>query len=232
VAILNPIHGNLSGSIGGNTYLRSIYGNLVRRRTTRVGSKTQASALQRGLVANVSALWSTLSQQQRDAWDDYSRGVQRAGRFGQTVHLGGYAEFVKTNMELTHFKCAVIQSPPLLRPAGAVTAASVSVNHSVLPYTVALLATMQALTYPGTMTLQLWMTPNVSPGNAQVMRFRRYVTAAPAASSISVDIKSAYESVFGVNEASWYQLVYVRVFDSTFGVVTPWFAGAIAYAGL
>lgn len=90
--------GSASGSLGSMTFSRNAGGAYVRRRAvpTNPGSVYQTAL--RGYVAQLTALWVTLTQAQRDGWEAYNENVLLPNPLGDQRKIGALAHYVRSNV--------------------------------------------------------------------------------------------------------------------------------------
>jgi hypothetical protein len=97
MALFLPLHGDMRGSIGDNTWARNHYGAYVRRRVgPPINPPTTAQANARAAFSQATLLWQTLSDTLKSAWNVYAAGSPWTNKLGQTVLLTGHARFVRT----------------------------------------------------------------------------------------------------------------------------------------
>lgn len=88
----------MSGSIAGNVYARNRYGAYVRARTKPVNPNTPGQQSIRAAIAWLTDHWSTtVSSDQRIAWQLYADSVNMLNRLGEVMRLSGYNHFIRSN---------------------------------------------------------------------------------------------------------------------------------------
>lgn len=71
--IVSPVWSTIRGSIAGTTYFPNQYGQIIaRQRTTPVNPGTLRQTQMRGAFGVAAVQWRSLTQVQRDAWNDYA----------------------------------------------------------------------------------------------------------------------------------------------------------------
>lgn len=98
MALISPIHGQMSGKIGGNVFAANKGGQYVRQRRvpTNPGSVDQSNV--RAVFAALATHWSSiLTDAQREAWDQFAANVSVQNRVGMTIYLSGMNWFVHVN---------------------------------------------------------------------------------------------------------------------------------------
>lgn len=95
-----PIIGSISGTAGGATFVNA-RGSKVVRKKRRVNSLTGAAhILEQARFSNVTKLWSTLTTDEKNAWNTYALSVPKISRVGVSRLLSGYQAFVKNRLFL------------------------------------------------------------------------------------------------------------------------------------
>ncbi len=140
MALVNPaLLGEVRGSAGGITFSRNRGGAYIRKRSKPVNPNTQRQVDARNRVADLSIRWSLdLTQDQRDAWDEYAQNVPSSNKIGEAINLTGQNWYVASNAlrlqaGLTRVDDAPIVFQRALTPAGfAVTASEATQELSVV----------------------------------------------------------------------------------------------------
>lgn len=87
-----------SGRLGATIASRNRFGAYLRAGTIPVNPSTDRQVLIRGYIAALQIAWNIdLTQDQRDAWNEYGANVAWKNRLGQTVHLTGPNHYIRTN---------------------------------------------------------------------------------------------------------------------------------------
>ncbi len=103
----------MSGSIAGNTFARNRYGNYTRSRTKPVNPTSALQVQVRGIMSNLVERWNdTLTQDERDAWDQYGDSVSWLNRLGENVKLTGFCHFIRGNSWMLRLNRPIIDAGP------------------------------------------------------------------------------------------------------------------------
>lgn len=95
MALIKPIHGEMSGKIGGNVYARNRGGMYVRTWAKPVQPDTPLQTAVKSYMGAAVGVWTnTLTQAQRDAWTLYAANTPVVNRLGDTVYLTGQNHFI------------------------------------------------------------------------------------------------------------------------------------------
>ena len=88
----------VSGSIGGTTYSHNTAGMYRRARSIPVNPNTAAQQAVRNSFTTLALAWSqTLTQTQRDAWDNYASLTPITGKLGDPLTLSGQQMYIRCN---------------------------------------------------------------------------------------------------------------------------------------
>lgn len=88
-----------SGSIGGATFTRTRSGMVLRARAMPVNPASQYQQAIRSAQSVISTDWqATLTDLQREGWENYAAQVSRKNKLGDTIYLTGQQMFVRCNV--------------------------------------------------------------------------------------------------------------------------------------
>jgi len=91
---LPTIGTSLSGKLGGIVASRSTHGAYFRSRVNPVNPNTTRQQRVRTAFASAVTAWMSLSDAQRDVWDNYGANVPTVDRIGQSINLAGQSWFI------------------------------------------------------------------------------------------------------------------------------------------
>ena len=110
------LYGNMvadaRGKLGGIVYSRNTAGAYARQKVSPVQPRTPAQLNQRSRMVQVSKQWDTLTQNQRQAWKDFSVGFKKRDVFGLQKQRTAQQMFMFCNLALVSSGYAVILNPP------------------------------------------------------------------------------------------------------------------------
>lgn len=139
-----PMIGAASGSIGGTTFSHNKGGAYVRTRAIPTNPSTAAQLARRAALATISIAWRSLTNAQRDSWDNYARQNPTTDALGQSMSLSGHQQYVGLNTRILLDAGVVISEPPVVGapPAfrTAVQSADLGLGTFDLTFTDALVA--------------------------------------------------------------------------------------------
>ena len=112
------------GKLGGQVFTKNRSGAIIRTKVTPSNGRSERQMFIRNALATISALWSTLTQGQRDSFDGAVEQWQGTNIFGDVVNPTGKTLFTKLNLNLKNSLQAQILTAPIkeILPAFAVSA--------------------------------------------------------------------------------------------------------------
>ena len=114
-AIFSPAGGvgAISGSIGGNVFSHSRFGQYMRLRSIPVNPQSQRQNKVRAAIASLASSWSNvLTQLQRDAWELYAANISRTNAVGGAIKLTGFNHYVRSNSVLLQSDLTEVDDGP------------------------------------------------------------------------------------------------------------------------
>ena len=177
MAIINPVWGEMRGSMGGITFSRNKGGNYARLRIKPTDPSSSAQMNMRVAMSNISRLWSdSLSAEQRTAWNEYAEANPVPSRLGGWLTLSGHQFFCGLNSRL-----AMVGSPPELSPptTNAPTGVSISVTGEEVSQELSI--TFAPAPLPTDHRLIVWWTLWRKPGTNPNLRQARVLAWSPPA---------------------------------------------------
>lgn len=124
MAIFRPggVAGSVSGALGGQVYVNSRSGPVIRRRGVRSGGPSIAAVAARGMPGRVAAAWQALTDAQRDAWRTAAAGLRFPNRLGVMRAITGYQLYASYVMDVYLGSAPASLTPPaassIYQPAG------------------------------------------------------------------------------------------------------------------
>lgn len=123
----SPVYSKASGSIAGITYSHNRGGMYARARATPTDPSSGRQQIIRGIMSFLSSYWiDTLSQLQRDAWNQYGDNVDMTNRLGETIKLSGQQHFLRSNVGCVQAGIAVNPTAPTIFNLGTYTPPTIS----------------------------------------------------------------------------------------------------------
>lgn len=102
------------GSLGGQTIRKGRFGHLLQSRRGPVNKRTPRQSKARSIFQRLTQYWSNdLSQAQRDQWNLYGKNITVHNRFGQSMHLTGFHQFIRSNSLLLQFEEPIHDDGPV-----------------------------------------------------------------------------------------------------------------------
>ena len=207
--------GQISGSIGGNTFTRGPAGQVLRTRRvpTRLSGDRHLSP--RAALSSLSTRWQTLPDDARAAWQNYADQHPVADVFGEKRALSGAQVFVKLNSRIMATGGEGIDYPPTVAPPPALT----ELYYQWEDDPESLLLFYSAEPQDGRF-LEIRALVTASRGVTATRGKERQIFLQPLVSSGPIDVLPAITSVFGHTTASMNVFLFARVLDSQTGLVS------------
>lgn len=125
-----------SGSSGGLVFSHNRFGAYIRTRSIPVNPKTPRQEVVRARATTLAQYWrETLTQAQRDGWDEYAEATSVPNKFGDSIHLTGLNHFLRSNQALLEVGSTVQADRPFtsgLAPAPLTLAYTASVATGLI----------------------------------------------------------------------------------------------------
>lgn len=101
------------GKLGGVVFSRNTAGAYVRQKVSPVQPRTPAQLNQRSLLTEVSKVWGTLTESQREAWKSFSLDFKKRDVLGLGKQRSAQQMFMFCNLSLASVGFALIRNPPV-----------------------------------------------------------------------------------------------------------------------
>ena len=95
MALIKPIHGEMKGSIAGNTFQGGASGMVVRQRRKPVNPNSFLQSERRRILATLNAAWKGVSQTTKDAFSEYAQNTPLTNKFGDSNIITGRQMFIR-----------------------------------------------------------------------------------------------------------------------------------------
>ena len=109
---LGAIVTQISGKLGGHVFARNRGGAYMRTNATPNNPQTAFQSAVRAIMAAISSAWSSLTNAQRNSWNDAVENFSRTDQFGDIRNLSGKALFQSLNQNLQNVGLAILNSAP------------------------------------------------------------------------------------------------------------------------
>ena len=104
--VLGSIVSDIRGSVGAETYSRTLAGLIVKARSNPSQPESEFRDAAQAIFTEVTQAWSgRISESQRQAWNAYAARYPRPNRWGNPIVTSGFLAFVRAN-------CTVKQRTP------------------------------------------------------------------------------------------------------------------------
>lgn len=211
MALFLPIAGELSGSIGANTWAHNKGGPYVRQRGIPTNPQSTKQMAIRTILAFLSGQWQVLTDNQRDAWNLYAQTHPVINRLGQAQKLSGHQTYVALNCRLLQAGAAAQSDPPVgAGPTPLVTFSFVASSpHSIV-------ITFTTTPLPANYRLVMWQTKPGSLGRQGSKRAAQLIGYGPVTDASPTTFATGPTAAVG--QAS---NVYVSVMDPNGRISVP-----------
>lgn len=208
--------GQVSGSVGAETYSRNRYGAYVRNRAKPVVPVTEFVLNAKARLSAESARWNTLDADERLAWQTWAQTNPITDRLGQSQILTGHAAFVGINTRLAFAGNSVIDVPPVAAAPVALTTLTGTWDIGAGDFELAFTPT------PLGATEKLWVQAAVvdRAGINFVKNLLKVVVVSAAAQATGYDTQAAIESRFGALAVGQIVVVMASVFSTATGLLS------------
>jgi hypothetical protein len=203
-----------SGKIGGHVASKNRGGAYLRTKVTPNNPQTVSQMSVRGIFASISALWSSLTQLQRDSWDSFVSAYSSTDIFGDIRNPSGKNLHQKLNQNLINSGQSAITT--CVSPSEVPFANLTEVNGDVS-------ADELEIDLSGDTTgckLLVFATPSLSQGTKFVKNKLRVIGSFDGGNAAPVQAGAEYIAKFGNFVAGANIYVGVRVINAN-GQASP-----------
>lgn len=208
--------GQVSGSVGNDTYSHNRYGSYVRRRVVPIKKTTEWTLGARGRLINASQEWGSLTAAQQLAWATYAQSAPITDRLGAKQVLTGHAAFVQINNRILLGGGTMIDVPPAEAAPPAlltmVTTFDIGVGTSTIAYTTTPLAAGHCLYVQGAVITR--------PGVRYFKNLLKLIKVSAAALASPYDYQADLEARFGPLAVGMRVVLMAAVLDNTTGLLS------------
>jgi len=178
--------------IGGHVASKNKSGAYLRTKVTPVNRQSVKQSAARSLLTTISQAWRSLTQAQRDSWNNAVSNFKKTNIFGDIVHPSGFNLFQKLNNNIIQLGGTLKTTPPVVASLDGFTAA-------VLTYTVGTPALSLAFTVAAGVDhgYKILATPPVSAGKDFVKSEYRVIKVGATTPTSPLVLLTEYQAVFG-----------------------------------
>ena len=203
-----------SGKLGGQVFSKNRGGSYVRTKVTPTNPQTSAQSTIRGIFANISSRWSSLTDAQRNSFNGFVQAYARTDIFGDLRNPSGKSLFqrLNQNLEISGQAQTDVCTSPVEVPFANLSSASGLESAGVFE-----------VSCGGDLTgskVVVWATPQMSQGTKFVKNQLRQLLVVAGANALVVDIYAAYVSKFGIPVAGANIAIGVRIINAN-GQASP-----------
>lgn len=207
----------MSGKLNGNVLTRNKGGAVIRNKVTPINPNSSFQARQRAIQSDLAKAWATLSDGQRQGWQEYGKVLGTIGAFGNNRILAGMPTYVGINRLIVNAGGTRIDDAPVSQQVPSILNMSLVAN-SAGP---SLMLTFDPTPLVAPAGLYLFATPAISQGIGNVASFLRFVSFTSAATS-PLNILADWNARLGAFPISGGQRIAVsaQVLDLTTGAIS------------
>lgn len=209
-ALVSGMRNKLNGSV----LSRNRYGDYMRNKTTPVNPQTAFQLAQRAAFGNLSSMWRTLTEQQRQGWRDAASDFPVTDIFGDQMQLAGNSLFIALNRNLINAGVAPLTSAPLPESTQLPSGVTVLVDSpDNPPERVQVSASVAA---PANSEALVYAAGNIPPGTNYVKN--RYRLLGHATMDMSAeDFLTEFQAHFGSPQSGLRQFFKIAVVNTNTG---------------
>lgn len=200
---------DVSGAIGGVIFSRNRSGATVRNKTVPTSPITAASSAVKAAFGFLSALWRSLSEAQRQSWQNAVENFPYSNKLGEARLYSGQQLYMKLNRVIQ------VVGGNLLETAPAPVALPVMVGVSLAfgPDPFEMLVNFDELDTTPNGAYVLDATPPLSPGIDRPSRglFKLIEVNSVAGLTTGFDVGPGYEGVFGIDFPVGTSKIFYRI---------------------
>lgn len=190
---LGAIAGQVSGSIGTQTWSRNRYGAYVRNRSIPVSTQTIFTQNAKAILSACSQAWGSLTFSEQQAWRTWSNNNPITDRLGDQQTLAGNAAYNKLNCRVLGQGGTLISLPPVGAAPEALASLTGTADIGAGDFELVFTVTPQ----PAGVRLWVWCAVVDSLGVQYVKNKYKLVTMTAAAVTSPLDLQSEIEGRFG-----------------------------------
>lgn len=194
-----------SGSIGGTVTARNRGGLYQRKRVKPTNPQSSYQVSARNRLGTNSQAWRSLTAAQRSAWSALANTLPVRNTLGEPILLAGNQLYNRFNNNLGSVGVSAISDAPTPAAVGSVTAGTLTSTAG----TPALSLTLSN-TVPAGTKVQVWLTPPLSPGIANVNKYYRLCGSLAAAATSPANLYSLFTGRYGAILVAG-QKIFVRI---------------------
>lgn len=190
---------NISGKVNGSVFAKNRGGNYVRSKSKPVNPRTNAQMAVRALFGAIASAWRSLTENQRNSWNESAPQFPYINRLGDTKTLSGFALHQKLNRNMQLIGGNTLTVPPPVESPVGIKATNVAVDNTSEGQVITVKITPAEGIVEESMFL-VYATGSISPGRENFessLRLIGTITGGEVEEGSPVDMVINYENVFG-----------------------------------
>ena len=213
------IVGTLTGKLAGTVYSHNRWGTYIRQLVIPTNPQTVSQVAQRSRIASAAALWSTLTTEQRLAWDAFATQIVRLDRLGQPINYNGFTAFMLCHTERSICAQGSVTTPPLMYQGYQPDDITFNVTDDAMTLT-AVAKDGASLVNTGTACLMAYSTAPQRTNALYPKSWRHFYTSGKT-QAFPITLTSAWEDKFGAivegDDLRYFLRVVMVTIDDTVG---------------
>jgi hypothetical protein len=187
----SPLISDMRNKVGGGVMSKNRSGSYVRSKVSPTQPASTYSANKRSMFTAISQAWRSITQAQRDSWNNAVVNYIKTDVFGNAKRPSGFNLYASLNNNLQDVGTAVISSPPLPSNVDNITSLTCTAVHAgaiTITFSPAIAASMK---------VKLFATASISPGKQFVRSELRKIATLGVADTSPAIITTQYGAKFG-----------------------------------
>lgn len=202
---------DMRGKLNGAVMSRNRYAAYARIKVTPYNPQTPSQQTNRSMFAQLSQMWRTLTQEQRNSWNMAVHEFLKTNIFGDSYKPAGINLFIRLNMNLNNIHRPIIYTPPKPEPVDLIKILSINLNGNSNHFSLIVESSMPINHFP-----VLYVTRPLSPGiNFVKSEFRiidfDYSPVPAHPDQYQLDFSVQYKMKFGALSNFLGQCLFVKV---------------------
>lgn len=130
MALFQPILGQISGSIAGDTFSHNKSGQYIRQRTIPTNPNSVWQQFYRGTFAGAVSRWKGLAPAVREAWAVYAANTPTTNRLGATIYLDALNWYVAVNVLRVPAGIGYLDAAPVIFGLSGITPPTIAISEA------------------------------------------------------------------------------------------------------
>lgn len=218
MALVRPggLLGGISGRVGNIVGARNAAGDYIRAGTVPTTSTTSYALAQKARFAQASQAWQSLTDAQRQAWNEWAPQQTALNRIGQTITQKGSVMYTGIYARMAGAGLTPITAPPIVPAPAPISISSFSADIGAGDFEIVF------ATSPLPANVRLYYRACVvnSVGVNFVNNYLRFIGTSASAATTPQDPQALIEARFGTLIVGQKVILFVSTFSTVTGLVS------------